>query len=281
MMGDAGAKKTTLIVGGTGKTGKRVAERLTKKGLAVRIGSRSGKPPFDWEDKRTWGPALKNLEAAYITFYPDLAFPGASDAVHSFARLAVESGVRRLVLLSGRGEEGALRGEQAVRESGAEWTIVRASWFSQNFSEGFFLESVLNGEVAFPAGDVREPFIDVEDIADVAAAALTEDEHCRQLYEVTGPQLLTFAEAVAEIAKATGREIRYVSVPAEQYESALLEHGLRPDFVTPFMHLITTVLDGRNACLTDGLRRVLESKPRTFADYARSTAATGRWGVQK
>lgn len=279
-MGDAAAKKT-LIVGGTGKTGRRVAQRLMNKGLPVRIGSRSGKPSFDWEDKKTWRPVLENVESAYITFYPDLAFPGASDSVADFAKVSVESGVRRLVLLSGRGEEGALRGEQAVRESGAEWTIVRASWFNQNFSESFFLESVLGGEVAFPVGDVAEPFIDVEDIADVAAAALTEDKHRGQLYEITGPQLLTFAAAIAEIAKATGREIRYVPVAAEQYEAALSEYGLPPDFVTPLMHLITTVLDGRNARLTDGVQRVLGREARTFADYARNTAATGVWGVQK
>jgi uncharacterized protein YbjT (DUF2867 family) len=280
-MRDPGAKKTTLIVGGTGKTGRRVAERLMNKGLPVRIGSRSGKPPFDWAQPKTWLPAVENVDSAYITFYPDLGFPGASDSVAAFAKVAVESGVRRLVLLSGRGEEGARRGEQAVQDSGAEWTIVRASWFNQNFSEDFFLESVLGGEVAFPVGDVAEPFIDVEDIADVAAAALIEDKHRGQLYEVTGPQLLTFAAAIAEIAKATGREIHYLPVTAEQYEAALLEHGLPQDFVTPLMHLITTVLDGRNAHSTDGVQRALGRKARTFADYASNTAATGVWRVQK
>jgi uncharacterized protein YbjT (DUF2867 family) len=181
------------------------------------------------------------------------------------------------VLLSGRGEDGALLGEQAVRDSGAEWTIVRASWFCQNFSESYLLEPVLSGEVAFPAGDVAEPFIDVEDIADVAAAALTDDKHAGQLYEVTGPRLLTFAEAVGEIAKATGRDIRYVPVSPEQYASALLEHGVPPDFVTPLVQLFTTVLDGRNAQLTDGVRRALGREPRDFADYARDVAASGVW----
>ena len=129
--------------------------------------------------------------------------------------------MRRQVLLSGRGEEGALLGEQAVRDSGSDWTILRSTWFSQNFSEGFFLEQVLSGEVALPAGSVKEPFVDADDIADVAVAALTEDGHVGQLYELTGPRLLSFAEAVEEIGKAAGRRIRYVQVSMEQYASLL------------------------------------------------------------
>ena len=146
-----------------------------------------------------------------MTYYPDLAVPGAAATVGELARLAVKSGVRRLVLLSGRGEEGALLGEQAVRESGAEWTVVRSTWFSQNFSDGFFRDQVLQGDVALPAGEVREPFIDADDIADVAVAALSDDGHVGQVYELTGPRLLTFAEAIGEIARATGRNIPCVS----------------------------------------------------------------------
>lgn len=269
--------KTTLVLGGTGKTGRRVADRLIKREVPVRIGSRSGQPPFDWENQNTWVPALENVESVYVAYYPDLAFPGAADSVRSFTRLAVETGARRLVLLSGRGEEGAGVGEQAVRDSGAEWTIVRASWFCQNFSEGYLLEPVLSGEVAFPAGQVPEPFIDAEDIADVAAAALTDRKHAGQLYEVTGPRLLTFADAVAAIARASGREIRYVPVSPEQYAAALLELGLPPDFVAPLIELFTAVLDGRNAWIADGVQRALGREPRDFADYARDAAASGVW----
>ena len=143
-----------------------------------------------------------------MNYAPDLAFPGAADRVAAFTRLAVDRGVRRLVLLSGRNEEGAQRAEQAVQRSGAEWTIVRSSIFSQNFSEGFLLESVLGGELAFPAGNVAEPFVDTDDIADIAVAALTEDRHVGQLYEVTGPRLMTFADAADDIAAATGRALR-------------------------------------------------------------------------
>lgn len=120
---------TTLVLGGTGKTGRRVAQRLRARGLPVRVGSRSGQPPFDWDDQTTWAPTLRDVESVYVTYSPDLAVPRAAATVGSFADLAVEPGARRLVLLSGRGEEGALLGEQAVRESGADWTILRSSWF--------------------------------------------------------------------------------------------------------------------------------------------------------
>jgi len=270
-------EKTTLVLGGTGKTGGRVAARLTARGLPVRIGSRSGEPPFDWEDRATWAPALRDVASVYVSYYPDLAVPGAAATVGSFAELAVESGARRLVLLSGRGEEGAELGEQAVRDSGADWTIVRSTWFSQNFSESYMLEPVLAGEVALPAGNVGEPFVDADDIADVAVAALTEDGHVGQLYELTGPRLLTFADAVEEIAKAAGREVRYVPISIEQYASALAEQDVPADIVSLLTYLFTEVLDGRNAHLTDGVQRALGRPPRDFADYARAAAATGVW----
>jgi uncharacterized protein YbjT (DUF2867 family) len=271
-------KNLTLILGGTGKTGRRIVERLEKRGIPVRIGSRSARTPFDWDNPATWPPVLQDIETVYIAFYPDLAFPGAAATIEAFINTAVRSGVKRLVLLSGRGEEGALLGEKAVRNSVVEWTIVRASWFCQNFSEGFLLEPVMAGEVAFPGGQMAEPFIDVEDLADVAAAALAEDGHLGQVYEVTGPRLLTFADAIQEIAKATKREIRYVPVSPDEYAAAMLQQGVPPEFANPLTQLIATVLDGRNAHLNDGVRRALGREPRDFAGFARDAAASGVWG---
>jgi uncharacterized protein YbjT (DUF2867 family) len=271
------ASGTTLVLGGTGKTGRRVAERLVARGLPVRIGSRAGTPPFDWDHQATWAPALRDVQSAYVSYYPDLTVPGAATAVRSFTELAVESGVKRLVLISGRGEKAAQHSERIVQDSGADWTIVRCSWFSQNFSEDYLLEPVRCGEVALPAGNVGEPFVDADDIADVAAAALTEDGHAGQLYELTGPRLLTFAEAVAQIARAIGREVRYVPVSIEQYTSTLAEYGLPTEVVSMLTYLFTEVLDGRNACLTDGVQRALGRAPRDFADYARDAAAAGAW----
>jgi uncharacterized protein YbjT (DUF2867 family) len=269
--------KMMLVLGGTGKTGRRVAERLKARGLPTRVGSRSGEPPFDWEDEATWAPALRDVESVYVSYYPDLAVPGAVAAVRSFAQLAVESGVQRLVLLSGRGEEEAQSAERAVQKAGAEWTIVRCSWFSQNFSENYLLEPILSDEVVLPAGDVPEPFVDADDIADVAVAALTEDGHGGQIYELTGPRLLTLEEAVDEISQAAGREIRYVPVSVEHYASMLAEYHVPAEFVGLLTYLFGEVLDGRNSHLTDGVRRAVGREPKDFADYARDAAATGVW----
>ena len=273
-----GQEKTVLVLGDTGKTGRRVVERLGARGLPVRVGSRSGEPPFDWEDRATWAPALDGVGSVYLTYYPDLAVPGAVEAVASFAEQAVQSGVPRLALLSGRGEPEAERAEQAVRESGADLTILRSTWFMQNFSEGFMLENVLSGEIRLPAGDVPAPFRDVGDIADVAVAALTDERHVGELYELTGPRSLTFAEVVAEIAAAAGREIRYVPVSLEEHAAEAAEHGVPPEMVDLLTYLFSEVA-GRNANITDGFQRALGRQPRDFRDFARDAAAAGVWGV--
>ena len=270
-------RKPVLVVGGTGKTGRRVADRLAARGVPVRIGSRSANPAFDWEDPSGWAAALDGAGAVYITYYPDLAAPGAPEAVGALIDQALAQGVRRLVLLSGRGEEEAQQAEQVLQDSGADWTIVRASWFSQNFSESMLRDGVLAGELVLPAGDVGEPFVDADDIADVVVAALTEDGHVGRLYEVTGPRLLTFAEATAEIARACGRPVRYTRVPADEFAAALAEQGSPAEVTELLLYLFTTVLDGRNAYPTDGVQRALGRAPKDFADYARDAAASGAW----
>jgi len=268
-----------LVLGGNGKTGRRVAARLRERGVGVRLGSRSATPSFDWEDPATWPAAIEGTSAAYISYYPDIAIPGAPEAIDAFAKQAIASGVRRLVLLSGRAEEEAQRAEEALHASGADWTIVRCSWFNQNFSEGYLLDAVLSGEVALPAGDVPEPFVDADDIADVATLALTEPGHEGRIYELTGPRLLSFAEAVGEIAAATGRSIQFVPVPIEDYAAVLEEAGLPDDLVGLIRYLFTEVLDGRNAHLNDGVQQALGRPARDFSDYVRTTAASGVWDV--
>jgi uncharacterized protein YbjT (DUF2867 family) len=271
------SENRVLVLGGTGKTGRRIIRLLHERGVAVRSGSRAANPAFDWEDQTSWPAALQDMTAVYIAYQPDLAVPGADQTIQAFVELAVASGARRLVLLSGRGEPEARRCEEIVQESGVDWTILRASWFAQNFSENFLLDALLSGEVYLPAGEVREPFIDADDIAAVAVAALTEDGHGGQLYELTGPRLLTFAEAVAEIGAASGKQIGYTQIPAADYIAALEAEHLPPDMVWLVEYLFTTVLDGRNAAVTDGVQRALGRAPRDFAAYVRDAAATGVW----
>lgn len=265
----------TLVIGGHGKTGRRVAEKLSAQGRQVRIGSRSGQPAFDWHEPATWAPALEGVDRVYVTYYPDLAFPGAAEQVAEFSKAAVAAGARRLVLLSGRGEEAAEVSENNLKASGADWTIVRSSWFNQNFNESFFLEPVLAGEIALPTGDAVEAFVDADDIADVVVAALTDDKHIGKTYELSGPRLLSYSDVAAELTKATGRDIKYISVTNEEYRAVLRENNLPEEFAD----LFTMILDGRNAHLVHGVEEALGRKPKDFADFAREAAATGVWNV--
>jgi uncharacterized protein YbjT (DUF2867 family) len=266
---------TTLVLAGTGKTGRRVLAGLAARGEPVRAGSRSGTPPFDWEDRRTWRAALDGVRAVYVAYSPDLAFPGAAAAIAAFAQA---SGTRRLVLLSRRGEEGSAEAEQALRACAQEWTIVRSSFLSQTFSEqDFLLRPLLEGDVALPARPVGEPFVDARDVADVAVAALTDARHTGRVYEVSGPRLLTFAEAIEEIAEAAGRPIRYTRIPMDEYAAALAERGTPVVCVSLLKYLFAEVLDGRNARLATGVQQVLGREPCDFADFAQAAAASGAW----
>jgi uncharacterized protein YbjT (DUF2867 family) len=267
---------TTLVIGGTGKTGRRVAQQLADRGAKVRIGSRAGSPPFDWDDLTTWEPAVTDVTEVYLTYQPDLAFPGAAEQIGAFAKLAVAAGTRRIVLLSGRGEEETWPSEEAVRTSGAAWTILRCNWFAQNFSESFLHPGVMEGVVALPSPDVPEPFIDVADIAEVAVAALTSDDHSGRLYELSGPRAITFAEATAEISAASGREVRYRPVSVDEFAAATVDL-VGPEAAPAMAALFAKVLDGRNSSVTPDLERILGRPGRDFREVVREAAAAGAW----
>lgn len=269
--------RRVLVLGATGKTGRRVADGLEARDIPVNRGSRSATPPFNWNDESGWDACLDGVDAAYITYAPDLAMPGATDAIRSFVRRAKAKGVRRLVILSGRGEPEAQACERIVQESGLEWTVVRASWFHQNFSEGAFVDMVQGGRITLPAGDVPEPFVDVDDIAEVALAALTEAGHKGEVYEVTGPRLMTFDDVAIELSAATGRDIQFVQVPHDGFIAEAKASGAPHDVIWMLDYLFATVLDGRNANLTDGVQRALGREPTDFAEYARKVAETGVW----
>ena len=270
-------ERPTLVLGGTGKTGRRVVERLGARGLPVRVGSRSGQPRFDWADESTWAPVLRGARAAYIP-YPDLVLPGAAtEAARAFAELAIDHDVTRLVMLTGRGEDEAQRGEREVQATGADVTIVRCAWFMQIFSEDFLLDSIRAGEVVLPATDDQlDPFVDTDDIADVAVAALTEPGHADQVYELTSPRLLSVPEAIAEIAKASGRDITYVPVSVEEFAAGAADHGAPAELVDFLTYLFSDVL-GKLAYVTNTVERVLGRPSGDFTDYATRTAATGIW----
>ncbi len=269
---------TVVVTGASGRTGSRVAGALRGAGAGVRAASRAH--GFDWEDPTTWAETLAGADAAYLMYPSDIGAPQATEGVGAFAREAVGLGVRRLVLLSARGEEQARPTEEALKSSGADWTVVQASWFSQNFSEGPLVEGLRHGGLAFPAGEVTEPFLDVRDIADVVTAALGSGErYVGRTLELTGPRLLSFREAVAEIAAATGSELTYTPVPARAYGEVLAGFGVPPEEAAFLVEVFEGLLDGRNSRRTDGVREVLGREPREFSDFVRENAAAGVWKV--
>ncbi|WP_424213853.1 NAD(P)H-binding protein [Streptomyces sp. BI20] len=277
------AVPTVLVLGGTGKTGRRVAAALTERGAEVRVAGRTGPVRFDWEDAETWGPALAGADAAYIVDLQDK--PGVWDVdahIRALAAAAAENGVRRLVLLQARvtdlvGGKSLVAGEQALKDSGLEWTVLRPNWFHQNFDEGVLLDAVLEGRVALPAGDGREPFVDAADVAAVAAAALLEDGHSGRTYELSGPRALSLAEAVAEIAEVTGREIVYEAVEHADYVAELVGYEVPEDYALFVADLVAQIRDNRNSVPTDTVREVLGREPRDFSEFVKAAAAAGAW----
>lgn len=265
-----------LVIGATGKVGRRVVTSLTAAGHAPNAVGRNSALPFDWRDRSNWAEHFTGVETAYVSYYPDLAAPGADDDVTALVAVAKAAGLKRMVLLSGRGESGAQRCENILAESGLGYTLLRASWFNQNFSEGMLQPGVMAGLIALPAAMRLEPFIDIDDIAEIAASALLDDRHNNQLYELTGPRLMTFADAASEISAASGLDVRYAPISPEDFHAGVsAEAG--SDVADLLVALCQEVFDGRNESIGDGVMRALGRPPRDFAEFCRQAAAGGAW----
>ena len=270
-----------LILGATGKTGKRVAERLQKRGISIRAGSRNGNPPFDWDKPGNWPAVLDGIQKVYITYYPDFVAPGALEKIQGFVDTAKRSGIQQLVFLSGRGEKEAEEAEKIVMNSGLDVTIVRSSWFMQNFSEFYFLDYILGGRIVVPKHKALEPFIDLDDLADVVVEALTNDQHKGKIYELTGPELLSFKDTTRMISEAINRPVGYEEVDMDRYIEILREYQIPEDIISLMQYLFTEVLDGRNESVTNDIEQVIGRKATTFSEYVAKAEETGVWEVQK
>lgn len=267
-----------VIVGGTGKTGTRVADGLEALGVDTRAVSRSTSIRFDWDDPATWDPALSGAGAAYVTFYPDLAFPGADETIHRFAIRAARHGLARVVLLSGRGEEGAQRSEVALHAAIPDAIVVRCAWFAQNFSEGMLRDSVKGGVIALPAPpELPEPFIDADDIAAVAVHALTTAGQEGGVLELTGPTSVPMGAAADIISRAVGSRVEYVEVSRAVFADGATASGVPREEADALAELFGELLDGRNVATTETVRRVLGQGARSLETFAIDAAAAGAW----
>ncbi len=273
--------QNVLVIAASGKTGRRVAPLLEQRGVNVRRASRSSSVVFDWTDRETWSRALAGMDGAYVVYQPDLAFPRAVDDLREFTRIAKEQGVRKLVLLSGRGVREAQASEQVVADSGLDWTFVRAAWFNQNFSEGEFAQMTKSGVIALPMGDAVEPIVDVDDIAEVVAASLLRTDLNGEALNLSGPEALTHDQIASGLAKASGREIRYQPISLDAFRAGLAEARVPRDYIDLLAYLFELTVSGVNAEPTGDVERVLDKAPRSFGAFAARAAAEGALAAEE
>ncbi|MGC4936960.1 NAD(P)H-binding protein [Kribbella sp. DT2] len=276
-----------LILSGMGKTGRRVVDRLHQRDVPVRLASRSSEPRFDWYDESTWSGAAAGVGTAYLA--PPVGPTGLEQAGR-FVKQAAAEGLRRVVLLSGRGVgspgrdfavyESSVELENAVRDSGADWTIIRPAWFMQGFSEDFLLEHVLAGELRVSAGTGAEAWVDTNDLGDVIATVLLDESHSGKHYTLSGPRTLTMAEVAAVLSTATGRDIRYVDLDPEQHVGELMKIGLPREDAESVRDLFAVIRHHRSEYVSDdAVREILGRAPRDFSDWAAEVARTGLWSA--
>ncbi|GAA0633087.1 NAD(P)H-binding protein [Thalassospira tepidiphila] len=270
-----------LVLGATAKTGRRVTEKLIALGHDVRAVSRSTTPAFDWTDPTTWDDALRDRDAVYVTFQPDLAVPGSDEIIASFAKRALMHGAKRIVMLSGRGEEAAHRAEDAMRHSGADATVLRANWFFQNFNEDLFLPYIQQGTLALPAGDTPEPFVDANDIAECAVACLLDKGHIGKTYELSGPSAVTFADVTKMISSVANHPVSFVAITVDELDAGLEADGMPDEVRGLIRYLFSEVLDGRNSQPTSDVYEILGRQPNSLRNFVEETAKTGIWDVAK
>ncbi|MDX6260966.1 MAG: hypothetical protein QOH84_2654 [Kribbellaceae bacterium] len=275
-----------LIIGGKGKTGRRVAAQLDARGVPYRLASRSSEQRFDWYYESTWSPTVAGIDTAYLA--PPVGPTGLAQAGR-FIKQAAAEGLRRVVLLSGRGVgspgrdftvyESSVELENSVRASGADWTIVRPAWFAQNFSEDFLFDYVLGSEIRVAAGDGGEAWIDTNDVGDVMTAALLDERHTGETYSLSGPRTLTMAEVATELSTVTGRPIKYVDLEPEEFVAELVGYGQTLEDSEAVRDLFAVIRNHRSDYVSAGVQQVLGRAPRDFADWAQETAKTGVWSA--
>ena len=270
-----------LVIGGTGKTGRLVVENLKRLGHNVRLGTRENSPAFDWDNPSTYAEALKGMDRAYIVYYPDLAVPGAKDAINALTEAALKEGLEKVVLLSGKGEKEAEASEEIVANSGLNYTLVRASWFNQNFSEGAFRDYVMAGHMALPMPEASIPYTDTRDIADMVTKALVDDSLNGKTLTVTGPRKLTFEEVATILSEKLGRSIQYQPVSMEEFKAGLVAAGLPESMIWLLQYLFTEVLGhSENQTVSHDVEEILNRKPVSFETYVENTVASGAWNLE-
>lgn len=272
---------TFLILGGTGKVGHRVARILGRDGHDVRAVGRSTPLRFDWRESQTWAPAVRDADGVFVVG------PGSatdwSPLLATFLDTASAAGVRHAVLLSSRAVEflpdgNVARAEQALRAGRLPWTILRPTHFAQNFTEAMFIP--VDGHIVAPVGEGAEPFIDVEDIAEVAAHALANGAAIGETLELSGPSALTFEQAAHVLSEVTGRRLTFRDQSDADHTAALRAAGTPEDYIRWRLAMLSGIRRGDDAYLSDGVAHLLHRPATDLATWAHREATQAPWAVR-
>jgi uncharacterized protein YbjT (DUF2867 family) len=274
-----------LVVGATGKTGRRVSNLLQKHGFDVRAVSRKSKIPFDWDDSSTWSRALEGVHTVYIV-HPGLGSKEAAEQVGAFAKAASKEGVSKAVLAStpddGSEFSQSMRtAEKYLTAAGLALTSLRLRWFFQNFSEDFLLQPVLSGKLRLPAGLGKEAFVDADDIAEVALAALTDDRHNGKLYDLTGPRTLSFSDIAEEITRGPGHKVQYDPHEPGAFLAEQLDNGVPADWAYTLCAMYQDIATGRLNSVSSDIEQVLGKPARDFSEFASHMAKEKTWADRR
>ena len=285
---------TILVTGPTGKVGRRLIPLLARRGVTVRAASRSLVPArpgvepvrFDWADESTYQAAREGVEAMYLVAGSS---PGPEHASYIRVLLdgATQAGVKRVVLLSVYGVDQAppenplRRIELAVESSGVPYTILRPGAFMQNFSETHFIRAVetirARDEITMPGGKGVVSWVSTEDIAAVAAIALTENGHEGKGYVQLGPEPLTLTQVAEHISWVAGRPIKYIETDHTLIRNELIAAGTPPETAEHNSQLAAFAFSsGMFGALNDDILKVTGRPPVSFAEFAAGAAAAWR-----
>jgi uncharacterized protein YbjT (DUF2867 family) len=280
-----------LVTGATGTIGSSTVKALKAQGARFKVGTRSPDKLqgqgvetvlFDWDKPETFAPALQGVEKLF------LLTPISEKQVEytqSLVDAAKKAGVKHIVKLSVMGveaEPGIALGrlhrasEKAIQDSGIAWTMLRPTFFMENFFNYYGADPKKDSTVYNPHGQGKAVWVDGRDVGEVAAAVLTGQGHEGKAYDLTGPEALGDAEALALLGEALGHKYTYVDVPEEGARKAMLDMQMPAWLVDGFMELNRLIKNNWVATPASGVKDVLGRAPRSFKEYAKDCAAGSR-----
>jgi ergot alkaloid biosynthesis protein len=271
-----------LVTGGTGKTGRRLVSELRGKGVECRVASRGatvaeGERPFDWTLPESWDGALEGVSTAYLVAPSAVGEP--APVMIDFLRRAQKRGVSRFVLLSAAPlpAGGPAMGQVHLwlKENAAEWTVLRPSWFMQNFSEGQHLASIQDEDGIYSATeDGRVPFVSADDIATAAMAVLTSEDPFNSDFILTGDRPLSYDEVAERIGMAVGRRISHRRLSSDELAARYRLLGLPPVYAEKLAAMDRAIAEGAEDRTTDSVKFLLGRPPISFDDFVEASAAS-------